>query len=716
MATAYKSQGTAVATETSGGNCNPTCPATVDSGDILVAHVYFEGTTTAPDTPANWTLLDGPRTVESTIGRMWIYGKIADGSEDGTAVSFGTQAVTTMRGARIYSYSGRVSGSITDLVRGFAFLSHATDPQMPSVTTTVADSLAAAMVIQNDNNALTAATGESGGDWVESVAEAVFALTPGMVLQHQHATMASIGTISGGAVAATNDPSGVIAYEVRPSAPPPAQTLDGVLFTKAPTFPQGAVTTLTTLTGVLFAKAPTFPQGAVTSVYTLTGVLFSKAPTFPTGEVVPVVGGQTLTGVLFAKAPTFPQGSVALGVVYSQAGFRGYLDDAVMGSATAKAAENVGWTQTRDENFRVRFVVDETGGGTFDGANDFKMQYRKNGGTWTDVNATSSNVRTSASTPETNNAATTRLLSSGTGTFVAGTFDENNGAAGTASTIDNGELTELEYCAQVRSAEVAQGDVIELRLVRTVGTVVFATYSQIPTLAIAWTLTGVLFSKAPTFPQGAVQAKYTLTGVLFAKAPTFPQGAVQAKYTLTGVLFARTPTFPQGAVQARYTLAGVLFARTPTFPQGQVSLLSGPQDLTGVLFTKAPTFPIGQVRLTQNVTGVLFTRTPTFFTGQVTSVYTVTGVTFAKAPTFFIGQVRSVFTVTGVLFIKSGTFFVGSVVAGAATLQGVVFVRSPSFPIGAVIGGAQMGRITRKPAEYSPITRKRGAYGSIIRK
>jgi hypothetical protein len=219
MATAYKSAGTAVATETSGGNCNPTCPATVDANDILIAQVYFEGTVTTPSTPSGWTLLDGPRVVESTIGRMWVFGKIAAGTEDGSAISFGTQAVTTMRGARIYSYSGWVSGTIEDVVVGFAFLSHSTDPQMPSVTTTVVNSLAVAHVIQNDNNALAAATGESGGDWVESVAESVHALTPGMVLQAQHATMASIGTISGGAVAATNDPSGVIAFEVRPSPP-----------------------------------------------------------------------------------------------------------------------------------------------------------------------------------------------------------------------------------------------------------------------------------------------------------------------------------------------------------------------------------------------------------------------------------------------------------------------------------------------------------------
>ena len=219
MAITYKSQGAGVSTETSGAALSPLCPATVDAGDILIAHTYWEGTASAPNTPSGWTLLDGPRVIESTIGRHWIFGKIADGTEDGAAVAFGSPAVTTMRAARVYSFAGRVSGSITDLCLGFAATSHATDPQMPSVTTTVAGALAVACVAQNDNNTAAAATGESGGDWIEAVAEYVAALTPGLMLQIQTADMATPGTISGGSVATANDPCGVIGFEIRPSVP-----------------------------------------------------------------------------------------------------------------------------------------------------------------------------------------------------------------------------------------------------------------------------------------------------------------------------------------------------------------------------------------------------------------------------------------------------------------------------------------------------------------
>lgn len=220
MAIAYKSAGAGASTETSGAACSPASPAVVDAGDILIVHAYFEGTTTAPGTPSGFTLLSGPHVIETTIGRHWIYGKVADGTEDGAANALGTAAVTTMRSGRCYSFSGRVAGTITDLVLGFAATSHATDPQMPTVTTTIAGGLAVACMAQNDNNASASATGETGGDWVEAVAEFVAALTPGLQLQLQTCTpTADPGTVSGGAIATTNDPCGVIGFEIRPEVP-----------------------------------------------------------------------------------------------------------------------------------------------------------------------------------------------------------------------------------------------------------------------------------------------------------------------------------------------------------------------------------------------------------------------------------------------------------------------------------------------------------------
>jgi hypothetical protein len=220
VAITYKSAGAGASSEASGAAVSPASPATVDAGDILIIHAYYEGTVTTPSTPSGFTLLHGPETIETTIGRHWIFGKIADGTEDGAANALGTAAVTTMRSGRCYSFSGRVSGTITDLVLGFAHLSHATDPAMPSVTTTVAGARAVACIAQNDNNTTGDATGATGGTWTEAVAEYVAALTPGLVLQMQTCIpTGDPGTVSGGSVATTNDPCGVIGFEIRPSVP-----------------------------------------------------------------------------------------------------------------------------------------------------------------------------------------------------------------------------------------------------------------------------------------------------------------------------------------------------------------------------------------------------------------------------------------------------------------------------------------------------------------
>lgn len=221
MAIFLNAWGNGVSTETSGAALSPLCPSTVNPNDILIAHVFWEGTTTAPSTPAGWTLLYGPAVIETTIARHWVFGMIAVGTEDGSAVAFGNPAVTTQRAARIFAFGGRISGTITDLVNGFTETSHATDPQMPTVTTTSAGALAVALVAQNDNNAHASATGESGGDWTEAAGgEYTVALTPGLTISIQTCTpTADPGTVSGGTIATTNDPCGVIGFQIRDSVP-----------------------------------------------------------------------------------------------------------------------------------------------------------------------------------------------------------------------------------------------------------------------------------------------------------------------------------------------------------------------------------------------------------------------------------------------------------------------------------------------------------------
>lgn len=235
MAIAFKSSGAAAGTETSGAALNVVAPAVVDAIDILIAHVMHTGTTTAPSTPANWSLLFGPSNVGTTAtARHWCFGKLAIGDEDGATISFGTAGGTNGRVGRIYSFSGYISGTLADVVPAASFsgIPHGTDPQGPSVTTTVVGALAAALTCQDDNNTEEAIAGATGSGGFTGVSWGGFltfvdaALGPqGLHIDLQVAIpIGTTGTISGGAMVAANDEAGTIGFEIRPSAPSIAGT------------------------------------------------------------------------------------------------------------------------------------------------------------------------------------------------------------------------------------------------------------------------------------------------------------------------------------------------------------------------------------------------------------------------------------------------------------------------------------------------------------
>lgn len=224
MAIAYSSAGAGAGTETSGANLSLACPSVVGVNDILIAHVIYLDTSTTPSTPSGWTLLHGPQNV-GAVGRHWIFGKVAVGNEDGTSIVFGSSGGTAGRFGRIYSFTGYVSGSITDVVLGFSSTTsnNTSAIAMPSVTTTKSGSLAVCCAAQDDNNTFAAPTGESGGDWTEPVAEFVSTTigAQGCINGIAVATpTGNPGTISGGTIATVNaDDSGAIAFEIRDSLP-----------------------------------------------------------------------------------------------------------------------------------------------------------------------------------------------------------------------------------------------------------------------------------------------------------------------------------------------------------------------------------------------------------------------------------------------------------------------------------------------------------------
>lgn len=225
MAIAFQQAGAGNGTETSGASLDLVCPATVNANDILIAHVIWLNITDGPSDPSGWTQLYGPANLGTgtAVGRAWVYGKLAAGTEDGTTIGFGTAGGTDGRFGRIYRFDGYVSGTLADVVPASQFSDTPSedDPPLPTVTTTAAGGLAICLIAQDDNNSLAAGGAQTGGTWAEAVGEFLSTTigAQGCVCQLQTCTpTADPGTVTGGVLTTAADEGSTIGFEIRPNA------------------------------------------------------------------------------------------------------------------------------------------------------------------------------------------------------------------------------------------------------------------------------------------------------------------------------------------------------------------------------------------------------------------------------------------------------------------------------------------------------------------
>jgi len=166
-----------------------------------------------------------------------------------------------------------------------------------------------------------------------------------------------------------------------------------------------------------------------------------------------------------------------------QDSFKGYEDDAGEGAGTQKAAVNNDWSQAPDENFRVRFLVQETNGGEAL-ALAIKLQRQLNSGGWGDVTASSTIVKMLASSWLTEGNDCTQVLGSGTHELDNNGQEDNDGTFTTGTGWLADEDIECEFCCQILSGDVSGGNTVELRLIEDGGTL-FTTYTNTPSLTVA---------------------------------------------------------------------------------------------------------------------------------------------------------------------------------------------------------------------------------------
>jgi len=161
---------------------------------------------------------------------------------------------------------------------------------------------------------------------------------------------------------------------------------------------------------------------------------------------------------------------------YDQDSFRARNDNGNETTSTWTAAADTNWTQMVDKNFRVRFLVQETAG-VADSGKTFQLEYNRNGGGWNDVTGSSSVIKAAATSNVTDGTDTTQQLGSGTYVSTNAGFDEADGQVGSMDFAGNDEV-ELEFSLQIVSADVSNGDTIQLRVKG------LDTYTSTPTVTV----------------------------------------------------------------------------------------------------------------------------------------------------------------------------------------------------------------------------------------
>jgi hypothetical protein len=168
---------------------------------------------------------------------------------------------------------------------------------------------------------------------------------------------------------------------------------------------------------------------------------------------------------------------------FTQTDYQGYDDDGAPGSATTKAGINLDWTQKVDENFRIRYAVEEVNGKAVSNVRP-EFEYNLNSEGWNNITTTSSVVKVVLSSYYADDDADNVQRVSSGGTFTGGNLDED-GVCGEANQIDfaGSDIWEIESCFQIVGADVSHGNTVEIRSTRS-NTTEWETYSNSASLTV----------------------------------------------------------------------------------------------------------------------------------------------------------------------------------------------------------------------------------------
>lgn len=165
-----------------------------------------------------------------------------------------------------------------------------------------------------------------------------------------------------------------------------------------------------------------------------------------------------------------------------------FYEDGTESGATEIAAENTNISRnvTADSHLVIRVGFQESGAGSISGgASDiYEAEYSKNGGAFTRISTTSTNVKAinSPGGHFIEGDPTTQRLSAGSGAFIAGMMVADGQTGFFQHTANN--FTEHAWSLQIVAAEVANNDVFRFRITRNLSTSGI-TYSVTPQITVS---------------------------------------------------------------------------------------------------------------------------------------------------------------------------------------------------------------------------------------
>lgn len=157
--------------------------------------------------------------------------------------------------------------------------------------------------------------------------------------------------------------------------------------------------------------------------------------------------------------------------------YRGRSDtNSVATAATWIASENTGWTQDVSAKFRMRFRI--CNAGTNGNSAFTKIQYNKNSAGWNDVTTSSSVLRAvDVSSDANDQTITSAQLTTAAGSFGTGRYSEDGTASSSGSISNSNGYAEFEFGLQLVSADVANADTVQVRVINASGDTITADVS-----------------------------------------------------------------------------------------------------------------------------------------------------------------------------------------------------------------------------------------------